>query len=378
MIGAHSAPRTGRSRPWLRWAARALSVAFLCLAVGIVASIVAFYHHSATVGASLLHSEQKSIAAATRPSVPSAARTSRRAAPARAVSCTPQRAGQVGWVLHIPAIGLTAPVVEGDSDAELAVAVGHNTYSSWPDGPGTVALYGHDVTWFHHLPSLRAGQQIVLRSACGTVTYRVVSSQVVTAGTPVPNTPGRLVLVTCYPLDALWYTNQRYVVSAVQVSDRPVVSASHRPARMPSVPGPGVPAPWSGTDTLSDNPVLLGALTYSGVPSETWSESPAPLDAAANLQDAYFAAVREAETAGPAGWGRLHPRVPWADVAVFAGQSVAGNSTSLQTTLDVDGARVEGGTVTAGPVLSDGCDVTTVARFATLDGQFQLVSFSAG
>jgi len=52
--------------------------------------------------------------------------------------------GQLAGVLGIPTLGLSAPVEQGNDDAELSVAAGHAPASVWPGEHGTAVVLAHD------------------------------------------------------------------------------------------------------------------------------------------------------------------------------------------------------------------------------------------
>lgn len=378
--GAHAKRRRYRTVPALL---AGVGVVLLGVAAALVIHVVGFYAHSGTVGSSLVANEKAAITPASTPTSTGA----RSSQVATTVSCpAPHPAsGRPAALLEIPAIGLDAPVLQGDGDGVLAVAVGHDPASSWQAGPGTVVLDAHDVTWFHHLPRLHPGDMIRIVDPCDTVRYRVEAARVEPAGTPVVDRPGQLVLVTCYPLDALFYTDQRYVLTATQVGG-PIGSAAQLSGaqRRVTVPGSGVPAAWSGVDTLGANPTPLGSLQVNGHPSVAWSESPAPLDAAAAAQDAFFASLREGEES-TATWSGLHPGLsPTQAVTDLVGTQVVGNIAAMQTILDVEGSTVRSATVTDGVALSDGVELDLKGTFDVSGsrtgspGSFRLVSWAAG
>ncbi len=121
-------------------------------------------------------------------------------------------------ILTIPKLSLTTPVEQGLNNAVLDVAIGHDPATSWP-GPSTAALFAaHGVSFFSHLNQLSPGDIITHAIPCATYTFRVEGAQGTSLGAPIslPN-QGALVLDTCYPLNALWYTPDRYVVTASYV-----------------------------------------------------------------------------------------------------------------------------------------------------------------
>lgn len=112
--------------------------------------------------------------------------------------------GQLAGLLEIPAIHLTAPVEEGTTAAGaecrrrarrvLGVARRHRRRG----------LIGARRQLLVHLGELHAGDRVVYRTACGTAI-------------PDPAHPS-IVLDTCYPSNALFFTTQRLLVFADEVA----------------------------------------------------------------------------------------------------------------------------------------------------------------
>jgi sortase A len=218
--------------------------------------------------------------------------------------------GQLAGVLRIPALHLVAPVEEGTGDAVLNVSVGHDPSSAWPGATGTSVLLAHDVSYFVHLNQLQPGDQIVYQTACTTVDYTVAAQKVVQAGAPVPNsaTP-TLVLDTCYPPDALFFTSERLLVEADE--SRAATGGS------PAVVGSGAgetPHDWGFYTvaappalvaqglTLDQNEAPMGTMTLSGQPTPNWEQSPGPLALEAAALEAYFGGIHSAEQLQSAWW----------------------------------------------------------------------------
>lgn len=214
---------------------------------------------------------------------------------------TPNGTGQLAGVLSIPAIHLTAPVEQGTGDAELSVAVGHDPSSVWPGQSGTSVLLAHDVSYFVHLNELKPGDQLVYQTACTTIRYVVSGHQVVQQGTQVPDSSGpTLVLDTCYPPDALFFTTQRYLVQATETRSSPApANVSNRSTPSPGPDGKGltaytVPAPAALVSqglTLQQNEAPMGTMTLSGASTPSWEQSPGPLDLEAAALEAYFGGI---------------------------------------------------------------------------------------
>jgi LPXTG-site transpeptidase (sortase) family protein len=125
--------------------------------------------------------------------------------------------------LQIPAIGLSAPVVEGESDDSLERGVWHLPQTPGPGEEGVAILTGHrwsedkkpygDV--FFKLPELAVGDSFSICYEGKALTYRVIKTKVVAAEeTDIfnPSSSGSFVaLYTCHPL---WKSSQRFVAVA--------------------------------------------------------------------------------------------------------------------------------------------------------------------
>jgi sortase A len=317
-------------------------------AAGVVAWIGWFSYRSSTGGAALLRREDRSIAKASA-APPVGSSTS-------GADACPTGRGHAG-ILAIPALGLVAPVVQGTGDPELADAVGHLPSSVWPGQAGTAVLAAHDVTWFHDLPALRPGDVVEYEQSCRAVAFRVVRVSVVRAGTPVLDRPYRLALVTCWPLDALWYTGTRFLVVADEMggSRAPLGPLSRTRVPRASPPPPlAVPEALAPLDSLAANPTPLGTLEVSGSPERRFSESPSPLEDAAAAQDLWFAAQRAALADDAAWWADIAPGVPIQAVSAFEGARIVGFPSPLDTVLLVDGTRLAGARLSVAVELEGG------------------------
>ncbi|HVT68947.1 MAG TPA: class D sortase [Trebonia sp.] len=213
--GRHARQRVRRYRRGTRIAAAGTGVLSVCAGTVIAAHIGVFFLHSAAAGGDLVGQERQAIAGAAVSGGPCPA---------------PGGAGPAG-LLEAPALSMVAPVLQGTGDAVLNDAVGHDPASVWPGQPGTSVLSAHDVTWFSRIGRLRPGDTVRYVTPCWTYTYTVTSHAVVKAGSPVYSTgAARLVLDTCYPLDALYLTSTRYLVYASLASAAPTHAAAAVPA----------------------------------------------------------------------------------------------------------------------------------------------------
>jgi sortase A len=319
-----------------------VAVSIACIAGGLVLAghIVWFIRSSSVHGAALIQRERRAI----RVSGPAAraCQSLGHPYPAPAASGAPQ------GLLEIPALGLVAPVLQGTGDAVLAEAVGHVPASAWPGQPGTSVLAAHDVTWFARIGQVRPGDEIRYIMPCRTFTYRVMSHRVVHAGYPVYHTAtARIVLDTCYPLDALYLTGSRYLVYADLIQTSPTSAIPAPPASPAPLIVPAPKALVAEGLSLEQNKAPLGVLSWAGSPSSRWRQTSAPLQAEASVLSAYFGIVRSAEQGQRSWWADLAPSVRRSAAAGIWGGEITGYDTPLDITLRVRGGCVLGATLTA-------------------------------
>jgi LPXTG-site transpeptidase (sortase) family protein len=263
---------------------------------------------------------------------------------------TPATDGVLAGVLSIPALGVTAPVESGTSDAVLAVAVGHFDGTPWPGQPGTAALLAHDVSYFAEIDRLVPGDRILYRSGCVTETFTVTGHQIVRDGAPVPSMTGTaLVLDTCWPTDALWYTPNRYLVEAVE-SGISVGGAQATTTPAPSPPfatsftTPAPPALEATGLTLQDNEEPMGTMRFTGAPAPAWTQSPAPLALEAAALSDYFGAYHAAAADNPGWWAAIAPGVPM-PAAMVGASPVLSDASPLDVTISATGEQPSGVTL---------------------------------
>jgi sortase A len=352
-------------------------VAFLAIAGGLAigAHIYLFYQHSDQVGSALIDTEEKAASQARASgqcvsafptSTTGAGSLTKVSDPGSALAAQAPVGATTGGdptvyaLLKAPSIGLVAPVVNGDGDAQLSVAVGHVVASSWPGVSGTSVLAAHDVTWFSHIDHLAAGDELSVETPCQTFEYSVDGNQVVAAGTAIDQTStARLVLITCYPLDALFLTPKRLVVEATLTRVIADHGSRHAPLTVPSpvapvTPSVPAPAPLAAQGlSLSNNPAPLGSLVVTGSPSTSWQQSSGPLDDETAVLELYFAALRSAAQDQPSWWAAIAPGLPFSAASPLVGARVTHNDSTLSPTLDVTGATLTGATLSTEPVLSD-------------------------
>jgi len=121
--------------------------------------------------------------------------------------------------LKAPAHGVDVIVLAGVSGRTLAFGPGHAAGSAAPGAAGTAIVSGHRDTHFAFLARLRAGETLSMEvPGRAPVVFRVSETRVVDARTAVvlsDDAVSGLVLVTCYPFDAITAGGPlRYVVTA--------------------------------------------------------------------------------------------------------------------------------------------------------------------
>lgn len=317
-----------------------ISVVSIAAAIAIAAQIGYFYFHSSTGGRALIGRERRAIAAAGQDA--KACQQPAAATSAAAGGRTPT------GLLEAPLLGLVAPVLQGTGDAVLSDAVGHLQGTVWPGQPGTSVLAGHDVTWFSHITQLQPGDQIQYVTPCRTYTYKVTSHAIVSAGTEVDSTGApRLILDTCWPLDALYLTSTRYLVYANLVGSAPTHPATAAPASWPEPAVPAPPALAAQGLSLAQNDAPLGTLGLAGSPSGAWIQSSAPLQFQDAALAAYFGLARSAAQGEGTWWADLAPSVPVSAAGALWGGQISHYDSSLRITLRVNGTRPAGATLAA-------------------------------
>ena len=333
--------------------ARRLGLAATVIGVCLVAAALAwefnawtFTHHTRAAQQRLLNQE---------------AALSQRAA--QTGNCQTSGATTPAGVLRASSIGLVAPVEQGLTDPVLADAVGHDPSSVWPGTRGTAVLAAHDVSYFLNIDQLPVGATLQYNTPCETYNFSVTGHQVVKAGSPVLNTPGpTLVLVTCWPTDALWFTPDRLIVTASETTvqhlvAQPAPRLSARvtaPYQAPIVSAP--PPLVSQGLTLATNSIPMGTMTIGGTPDRTWIQSPGPLNVEGSAVEAFIGGVKAAEQGEGSWWRSLAPGVPLPmplrggvirdyksslNVEVIA-RSTRARSVELSTTVDIAGGRRPG------------------------------------
>jgi sortase A len=140
---------------------------------------------------------------------------------------TQTAAAEVLTKISIPRIGLRAIVLEGTSSHSLLLGPAHMSGSAPPGAMGNSVIAGHRDTFFRHIHSLKAGDDIyVVRS--GRQFHYLVTAKRVVEPTDLsvlePTRDGQLTLITCYPTHAIGPAPERLIVTAKLNSRRPLLT----------------------------------------------------------------------------------------------------------------------------------------------------------
>ena len=266
----------------------------------------------------------------------------------------------VKGLLLIPKLGVTAPVEDGVGDDQLNVAVGHLPSSVWPGTTGNSVLEAHDVSYFVNLSQLEVGDSVQFQSPCTDYLFRVSAHNVVQQGSPVDNTTTpTLTMVTCWPTNALWFTPQRYLVTATLVSSTPRRGPTQSYVAASPAPTVAVPSELAAQGvTLTTYSVPMGTLSITGTPDQTWTQSTNPLLVQDSAVEAYIAGVRALTENRPDWWSSFAPTAPIPPALV--GASVAYKS-SLDVSLEVTGSTPTGVVLTVTAAVTGGSAPGTYA-----------------
>ena len=329
-----------------RWTYRALIGAGLAiiLAVGGFQLYATLWtRHSQEVGQSLVHQFLKN-----QPLDSPVSGTSGPGGTTALASCTESQQSKdpVKGLLEIPKLKVVAPVEQGLDDAQLDVAVGHNPDSVWPGAVGNSVLAAHNVSYFVGLSQLIVGDSVLFVAPCTTTVFQVTAHTIVNAGAPVYNTPTpTITMVTCWPTNALWFTPQRYLVTARQV--RQVATGGGGQQYLATSKPPSVPVPAdlaSQGVTLATYSLPMGSFNLAGSPDSAWAQTTNPLLVEDSGVEAYIAGVRALVQNRLDWWNAFAPGV--AAPTALVGAKNPSYLSSLNVTVTAAGTQASAVTLT--------------------------------
>jgi sortase A len=108
--------------------------------------------------------------------------------------------------LIVPEYDIEQIVLAGDSGNSLAFGPGYSFAGAEPNSPGITIISGHRDTHFQFLKDLKVNDKIILQTAKEITHYMVDDLMIVDSKTfslQADEVRQTLVLVTCYPFDAI-------------------------------------------------------------------------------------------------------------------------------------------------------------------------------
>jgi len=359
--GSTGRHRRRRRLPWLS------AVAVLCVLLGgyLIAHVILYRDHSSSAGHALVERAKQAMD-----------RVDATPTPGCALPPDPKKVhpGDLVGVLDIPALKLSAPVVEGVDEEQLSIAVGHLSTSVWPGSKGTSVLAAHDVTWFSRIDHLRPGDEFTLRHGCAVDTYRVTEHKVVKKGSPLYHaaTP-QVVLETCWPTTALYWTNERYLVFADLIGSKVALGVAQE-----GLPPEGDPFVDPAVERVAQNgpSVPHGTLQITGTADDGWRQSNQPLllahAAISNYKAGLVALTDESDTI----WRHVAPRLPRPPLAHPGKSTVGDHLRQLDIQAQVVGEVVQAVRTTSAVHLVGQGSYQITTRQVVTEGKLRVVEWS--
>jgi len=128
--------------------------------------------------------------------------------------------GESIGMLEIVRLGLSGVVIEGDSDAVLARAIGHLPDTPLPWHDGNSALAAHRDTLFRLLKGVRSGDVLRLKTPYGDFDYQVRETLIVKpedVWVLDPTRTAMLTLISCFPFNYIGHAPERFIVRAERI-----------------------------------------------------------------------------------------------------------------------------------------------------------------
>jgi len=119
--------------------------------------------------------------------------------------------------LIVPQHHIEQIILAGDGGNSLAFAPGVSLAGALPNSQGTTVISAHRDTHFRFLKEMTINDTFYLQTAKKTICYSVYDLLIVNSKTytvPADKDDQTLILVTCYPFDAIEKNTSRYLVFA--------------------------------------------------------------------------------------------------------------------------------------------------------------------
>jgi sortase A len=133
----------------------------------------------------------------------------------------PSNNGDLIGEIDIPAVGISAVILEGSDEHTLRLGVGHLRGTAFPGDEGNVTLAGHRDTFFRPLRKILKNDVIRLITFNNSYNYRVDWARVVSPDDIDVLKPLKkpvLTLITCYPFYFVGPAPERFIVRAHRVA----------------------------------------------------------------------------------------------------------------------------------------------------------------
>jgi sortase A len=128
-----------------------------------------------------------------------------------------QEAGPVMALLEIPTLDLEVPVYDGASELHMNLGIARIEGTAQLGEDGNLGMAGHRDGFFRVLKDIKFGDELLLTTMDGVLTYKVDELQIVDpSAIEVLNDRGRasITLVTCYPFYFVGHAPERFIVHA--------------------------------------------------------------------------------------------------------------------------------------------------------------------
>jgi sortase A len=128
-----------------------------------------------------------------------------------------QEAGPVMALLEIPSLDLEVPVYDGASELHMNLGIARIEGTAQLGTDGNLGMAGHRDGFFRVLKDIKYGDELLLTTMDGVLTYKVDELQIVDpSAIEVLNDRGRasITLVTCYPFYFVGHAPERFIVHA--------------------------------------------------------------------------------------------------------------------------------------------------------------------
>ena len=125
--------------------------------------------------------------------------------------------GDVLGLVAIPAVDLEVPLYDGASDLHLNLGIARIEGTARPGGDGNLGIAGHRDGYFRALKDIKLGDEILLTTMDGVLTYKVDELTIVDPSAIEvldDRTRDSITLVTCYPFYFVGHAPERFIVHA--------------------------------------------------------------------------------------------------------------------------------------------------------------------